>query len=226
MIFWIKLETVKKQTSNQIHGLGWDMAKKSTKKMAKVDTKKSTKKTVVAAKKGAEVKKSTAKVSASLSKSASKKKITDRPKPAAKSVAKPTTPKAKPSVVAKAAAKVQPIQAEKMKVEVPAPEKPKLKILSGKKAGTSKKAKSAKGASETELTLSSNNTKWLQLYKKYGNLEATNYDMTKTFEEKKPIQHPKLGWGFIVTIQNDRLEVLFQEGTKTLISNYNPDLKL
>jgi len=79
---------------------------------------------------------------------------------------------------------------------------------------------------DSEISLHGQTAKWLQFYKKYGNIEAVNYDMTRQFEEKKPIQHPKLGWGFIIAIVNDRLEVLFQEGIKTLISNYNPDLKL
>jgi hypothetical protein len=87
-----------------------------------------------------------------------------------------------------------------------------------------KKLAAQEGASD--ISLNSQNTKWLQYYRKYGNIEAVEYDMTRQFEEKKPILHPKLGWGFIVSIVNDRLEVLFQEGIKTLISNYNPDLKL
>lgn len=91
---------------------------------------------------------------------------------------------------------------------------------------TKAQLKEEKKNSESEISLSSASTKWLQFYKKYGNLEAPEYNMGLQFEEKTPLVHPKLGWGFIMSIINDRLEVLFQEGTKTLISNYNPDLKL
>lgn len=199
------------------------MAKKVIKKVAKVDAKKSVKKSTTPVKKKAEPKKVVTKVASVPVKAAEKKKVTVAPKPTVKPapVAATKVIKAPPKKV-----EVQPAKIEKTKAPEPQPEKAKLKILSGKKPGAAKKSKASKKPVETELTLSSNNTKWLQLYKKYGNLEAVNYDMTKAFEEKKPIQHPKLGWGFIVTIQNDRLEVLFQEGTKTLISNYNPDLKL
>jgi hypothetical protein len=104
----------------------------------------------------------------------------------------------------------------------PATDKPKAK---DKDKDKNKKNDNAT-ESTSDVSLNGQNARWLQLYRKYGNLEATQYDMTKQFEERKPIQHPKLGWGFILSIVNDRLEVLFQEGIKTLISNYNPDLKI
>lgn len=114
---------------------------------------------------------------------------------------------------------------------------PKLGILQKRKssAGSGAKVKKTKSGTkksdstkegDSDISLNGQSAKWLQFYKKYGNLEALEYDMTQQFEEKKPIQHPKLGWGFVISIVNDRLEVLFQEGIKTLISNYNPDLKL
>jgi hypothetical protein len=108
------------------------------------------------------------------------------------------------------------------------PEKTSASKSSNFKSNNSKAPKKMLATQEgaSDISLNSQNTKWLQYYKKYGNIEAVEYDMTRQFEEKKPILHPKLGWGFIVSIVNDRLEVLFQEGIKTLISNYNPDLKL
>jgi hypothetical protein len=32
--------------------------------------------------------------------------------------------------------------------------------------------------------------------------------------------HKVLGWGFIISNINDRLDILFETGVKTLISNY------
>ncbi|MCS6837457.1 MAG: hypothetical protein NZ480_01300 [Bdellovibrionaceae bacterium] len=68
--------------------------------------------------------------------------------------------------------------------------------------------------------------RWLQYKKKYGGIDPVEYDMKKKFEEKTPIFHPKLGWGFILSIENDRLHVLFAQGIKILISNYNPVIQI
>ena len=44
--------------------------------------------------------------------------------------------------------------------------------------------------------------------------------MTETFVALAPLQHKVLGWGFVLTNENDRLEVLFETGIRMLISNY------
>lgn len=61
---------------------------------------------------------------------------------------------------------------------------------------------------------------WAQLKEKYKALRPAAYKMSESFEARTPILHKVLGWGFIITNQNDRLEVLFQQGIKFLISNY------
>lgn len=65
--------------------------------------------------------------------------------------------------------------------------------------------------------------KWIELNKRHGKDKAENYKMTDIFESAKPIQHKVLGWGFVLTNDNDRLEVLFENGIKMLISNYKPN---
>lgn len=62
--------------------------------------------------------------------------------------------------------------------------------------------------------------KWQELNKRYGKEKAAAYKMSESFESLKPIQHKVLGWGFILTNDNNRLEVLFENGIKMLISNY------
>lgn len=49
---------------------------------------------------------------------------------------------------------------------------------------------------------------------------AIPYNMKASFEEKTAIKHPKMGIGYITSAENDRLRVLFSEGTKSLIMNY------
>lgn len=62
--------------------------------------------------------------------------------------------------------------------------------------------------------------KWLELNKKYGKEKAVTYKMSEKFANMIPMQHKVLGWGFILTNENDRLEVLFETGIRMLISNY------
>jgi len=64
--------------------------------------------------------------------------------------------------------------------------------------------------------------KWSTLYKKAEQIEAKPYNMKAVFEEKTAIVHKVLGWGYILANRNDRLEVLFKDGIKYLISNYKP----
>ncbi len=68
--------------------------------------------------------------------------------------------------------------------------------------------------------LADEKAKWQELNKRYGKEKAAAYKMSESFESLKPIQHKVLGWGFILTNDNNRLEVLFENGIKMLISNY------
>lgn len=61
---------------------------------------------------------------------------------------------------------------------------------------------------------------WSSLKEKTKAIKPVPYKMTERYEPRGPILHKVLGWGYILTNQNDRLEVLFQEGIKFLISNY------
>ncbi len=64
--------------------------------------------------------------------------------------------------------------------------------------------------------------KWSTLFKKADQIEAQPYNMRAVFEERTAITHKVLGWGYILANRNDRLEVLFKDGIKYLISNYKP----
>ncbi|CAN5405262.1 hypothetical protein BH10BDE1_BH10BDE1_30600 [soil metagenome] len=61
---------------------------------------------------------------------------------------------------------------------------------------------------------------WQSLKEKNKAIKPLNYKMSESFEARTPMLHKVLGWGFIISNQNDRLEVLFQQGIKFLISNY------
>lgn len=66
------------------------------------------------------------------------------------------------------------------------------------------------------------NKKWLSLHEKHKAKKASLYNMKEVFEAKTPLLHKILGWGFIISVVNDRLEVLFKDGVRVLISNYKP----
>ena len=68
--------------------------------------------------------------------------------------------------------------------------------------------------------LSDEKAKWQELYKKYGREKAVVYKMSDAYPSLIPLQHKVLGWGFVLTNDNDRLEVLFENGIRVLISNY------
>lgn len=68
--------------------------------------------------------------------------------------------------------------------------------------------------------LADEKAKWSELNKKFGKDKALPYKMTESYPSLVPIQHKVLGWGFILTNENNRLEVLFENGIRMLISNY------
>ncbi len=68
--------------------------------------------------------------------------------------------------------------------------------------------------------LADEKAKWAELFKKYGKDKAIQYKMSEKFSPMIPVQHKVLGWGFVLTNENDRLEVLFETGIRMLISNY------
>ena len=68
--------------------------------------------------------------------------------------------------------------------------------------------------------LSALGKKWAKLYDIAQGIATKTYSMKQEFDSKTSIEHKVLGWGYILTNKNDRLEVLFKDGVKTLISNY------
>lgn len=119
-----------------------------------------------------------------------------KPAPAAKveKVEKTEKVEKAPKVVEKAVKAEKPSKAEKVKAE---------------------KVKAPEGASEDYK-------KWIELKNRHGHEKAAAYSMSGVYETGKAIDHKVLGWGWIMKSENDRLEVLFEQGLKYLISNYKP----
>lgn len=203
------------------------MAKKATKKVVAKPTKKPVKTAIATAKKG-----EVAKIA--LKKPESSKKAAPVKSSKAKEV---STSKPSKLIVSKSAKKTSPEPSEKgtsakpqKTAEVPvngaskkknkAPElteavdKPEVVAeVEVKESLPSKKAKKFEGATEEE-------SKWFELKDKHKNIKPQPYKMSEVYLEKSPIEHKILGWGFVLSVVNDRLEVLFRSGIKHLISNY------
>lgn len=206
------------------------MAKKAT------ASKKATKPVAKSAAKAA-AKKPEAKKAAPVAKAAVK--------PAAKVAAKPAPAKAKAAIVAKPAAKTTPApKAETVKPalmtkkgkaeaeEVVVAPKDQGDLLIEKAKEEMANINSAKNAAEKNAKVkpikiergnaADEKAKWQELFKRHGKDKANSYKMTDSFDAMKPLQHKILGWGFILSNENNRLEVLFENGIKMLISNYKP----
>lgn len=114
---------------------------------------------------------------------------------------------------------------ESAEVEAAEPLTPSAALLAAMKPTISdeKAAANEKKKKKDDLKLDRNGdleAQWQSLKDKNKAIKAVNYKMSESFEARTPILHKVLGWGFIITNQNDRLEVLFQQGIKFLISNY------
>jgi hypothetical protein len=94
-----------------------------------------------------------------------------------------------------------------------------------KPAKPAKAKKSSKGEAGRAQSIYSD-SKWSELREKFGKEKSPKYSMTSKFEVNTGLEHPKLGWGYVLSNLNDRLEVIFEDGIRTLISNYNPNQKI
>lgn len=209
------------------------MAKKSAKAPAKKQAP--AKKAAVAKKpngsKAKPVAKSTAKPAP---KSAAKPAAKPAPKPAAKALlggkkADEPSPAAKPAKTLRLVKSEEPaavetaaeVEAAPVPVAKPARAVPTSgRVLSAVKT---EKARPTKRAAKTEkVNAGDEEAKWAEYHERYKGERAPVYDMKATFEAGSPLQHKLLGWGWVLSCENDRLEVLFKDGRRILISNYNP----
>lgn len=158
--------------------------------------------------------------------SAKPKAVAKKAKPAVKNAVKAVKP-AKP-VATKAAVKAAPVKAQPVAKEIskakaalkaaaPAVAAPGAQAPEKAIKSRSRKISVAVSSSEAVSALAQ---KWNSLFKKAEQIESKPYNMRGVFEEKTAIVHKVLGWGYILANRNDRLEVLFKDGIKYLISNY------
>lgn len=169
-------------------------------------------------------------------KGASKAKATKvaKPVPAVKKETKKMVSKEKPAPPAKK--KVAEKSTAPKVAAAKSPLKPPVeqKILSAKPAKVEKAEKRVPAVSLEASTeapkkekkvkidktgLSEDQVKWHEMHEKYKGVKAPMYTISGQFEAKAPIQHKIFGWGYVLSNEYDRLEVLFEDGKRMLISN-------
>lgn len=67
--------------------------------------------------------------------------------------------------------------------------------------------------------MSEDEVRWAEFYNKHRSETPPEYNIREQYESKRPIMHKTFGWGFILSNEYDRLEVLFKDGKRMLISN-------
>ena len=193
-----------------------NLKKSSTKPMAKSAGKPASKPAAKAAKPAATVAPAKAvKLAAKAPKSNSQ---------LANPVAKKKPEAIKPSVMSKKV-KVAEVQEEEVEDVRPVQKTQSVVSMLESDASTDEPSKAEKTSKVKPVkiergNLSDEKAKWVELSKKYGKEKAVQYKMSEKFTTMVPMQHKILGWGFILTNENDRLEVLFETGIRMLISNY------
>lgn len=138
-------------------------------------------------------------------------------KPVKKRAEKPSK---KPAVVV-AKAKKSPQTLQATSVKSPKAVKTENEISLQKQALVeAKKTAKTKKQEILDENMSKLAKKWMSLYRKAENEKTPVYSMKGVYEEKSGLQHKLLGWGYVLSNKNDRLEVLFKDGVRYLISNY------
>ena len=99
--------------------------------------------------------------------------------------------------------------------------KKKVKKAASAEAGAkTKKKRMTKAEREAKEEADRLKEKWSELNSLSEGQPAKKYKLSEDFEPNMAIDHPKMGWGYVLSSQNNRIEVLFEEGIKVLISNY------
>lgn len=139
-------------------------------------------------------KKAPSKASAVKSKASSQSKSASTKKPIAK---KPDTPSKQASS--------KPVAASKSK-----------KVESPKKIAPVK----SKALEPIQENFDGADEQWVSLYKSHKSEKPVAYNMSENFDIKTVIHHKVLGWGYVIKSKENRIDVVFRDGVKTLITNY------
>ena len=94
----------------------------------------------------------------------------------------------------------------------------KLPVEKKAKAPSTKRASAAKGAKK-KSSAPDMGALWSELNEKIGADSALPYNMKAKFSLATAINHPKFGLGYVTASTNEKIEVAFQEGGRSLVHN-------
>ncbi len=147
-------------------------------------------------------------------KKADSKKTEPKSKPKADKALKAKEPKVTKDKVTKA--KVSKVVDESPEAMM---ETPSTLVSAAEKEPAKKKRMTKKQLADqterSELT-----EKWAKLKDIDHEAKAQKYKMSDVYEPNTPVEHPVFGWGFILSLNENKLEVLFESGIKMLVSNF------
>ncbi len=103
----------------------------------------------------------------------------------------------------------------------------KVKSTQKPDADTLKKTSSVEPASVEKIKkptkkqarlLDEHEKKWNELYKRARGISPVEFKVSAFFEAKSPLNHPQFGWGWVLKNTNHRLEVIFRDKVRLLLS--------
>jgi hypothetical protein len=99
----------------------------------------------------------------------------------------------------------------------------KAAVANAAEEATEGSEKSEKKRRKDELKIDRNGDltqQWQTLFDKAKGVKPVAYKMSENYDARTALLHKVLGWGYVISSQNNRLEVLFKDGLKILIANY------
>ncbi|HSR49547.1 MAG TPA: hypothetical protein VLV83_01890 [Acidobacteriota bacterium] len=79
-----------------------------------------------------------------------------------------------------------------------------------------KKRKTSGPKSKTTRTRGPGGKNWSTLIDEMDTSKARSYKLTDTFEQEELIDHSRFGMGIVLEEMPDKIEVLFEDGARTL----------
>lgn len=150
-------------------------------------------------------------------KSAAKKSMAKKASPVAAKALKKETQKTPSVKISKTAKKEDPV---KLKKQVVVNEKAKVKEETAVATRVTVKPKVTPTPMpvKADRPMGAEEKKWMMLYEKSRAIKTKPYDMNQNYKEETAIEHKTMGWGYIISSKDNRIEVLFREGVKILVS--------
>ena len=79
--------------------------------------------------------------------------------------------------------------------------------------------KPVKISKKAQKLLEENERRWTTFQTQNQEVKAALYKVSGNYQEQTPLQHKSFGWGYILSVKNNRMEVIFKDSIRNLASN-------